>query len=87
MPRKVPALNRSSECAGSGWSAVISIRPSRRRLRNREGFSTSRSPRLNRQDGLSLLSRPCSPCSDCGPSRLRDNGPQASAGQEACAGA
>jgi len=61
MPRRVPALNRSSEPAGSGWSAVISIRPGRRRLKDREGSSTSRSPRLNRQDGLSLSSRPLQP--------------------------
>ena len=40
MRRRLPALNRSSECAG---------------------FSTSRSPGLNRQDGLSLSSRPLQP--------------------------
>ena len=45
MVRRVPALNRWNECSGSGWSAVISIRPCRRPRTDGEGVLNQPIPR------------------------------------------
>ena len=61
MPRRVPALNRSSECAGSGWSAVITLRPGCRRLKDGEGLLNQPIPRAEPSGWIRHVEPPLQP--------------------------